>query len=283
MPYSNPNLLVSTQWLADHMNAPDVRIVDGSWYLPQAGRDAQAEYNATHIPDAHFLDIDALSDPNTNLPHMLPPPEMFASRMRKIGLGDGLRVIVYDGMGLFSAARIWWMFRAMGHQDVAVLNGGFPKWTAEGRQVTDEQPRLRERHMTARPDNTKIRNVDQVLANITSKREQILDARSAPRFFAQVPEPRAGMRGGHVPGAINLPYTDLLNEDGTMRDGEALRVIFAAKGITMNKPVTTMCGSGVTAAILALGLELAGHRQVAVYDGSWTEWGGRADLPIETS
>ncbi len=282
MPHSNSNLLVSTQWLADHMDAPDVRIVDGSWYLPQAGRNARAEYDLEHIPDSHFIDIDAISDPNTDLPHMLPPPEMFASRMRRLGLGDGLRVIVYDGAGLFSAARIWWMFRAMGHDDVAVLDGGLPKWKVEGRPVTDEPPRLRERHMTARLNHTRIRNAEQVLANISSHREQVLDARSAPRFSGTMPEPRTGVRGGHVPGAINLPYTDLLNADGTMRNVDELRAIFAAKNIAMNRPVTTMCGSGVTAAILNLGLELAGHRQVAVYDGSWSEWGARNDLPIET-
>jgi thiosulfate/3-mercaptopyruvate sulfurtransferase len=282
MPYSNPNILVSTQWLADHLGAPDVRIVDASMYMAAAGRDAKAEYAAAHIPQAHFVDIDAISDPVSPLPHMLPPTEMFASRMRKLGLGDGLRIIVYDGAGLYSAARVWWMFRTMGHDDVAVLDGGFPKWVAEGRPVTDEVPQPRDRHLTARLNHTRVRNVDQVLANITQGREQLLDARSAKRFHAQEPEPRAGLRGGHVPGAINMPYTDLLNSDGTLRSGEELSAIFAAKGVSMSKPVTVMCGSGVTAAIVNLALELIGHRQVAVYDGSWTEWGGRTELPIET-
>jgi thiosulfate/3-mercaptopyruvate sulfurtransferase len=273
--------LVSTDWLATHMTAPDVRIVDASWYLPQAGRNAREEYDQRHIEGAHFIDIDALSDPASAYPHMLPPTEMFASRMRKIGLGDGLRIIIYDGAGIYSAARVWWMFRVMGFKDIAVLDGGLPKWLAEGRPVTDEPPVLRDRHATARLDHTRLRDVTQVRGNIYSGKELLVDARSAGRFNGTEAEPRAGVRSGHVPGAVNLPFNLVLNEDGTMRAPDDLRAITKAAGIDLSKPITVMCGSGVTACVVALALEQIGHRRVAVYDGSWAEWGAQADLPIE--
>jgi thiosulfate/3-mercaptopyruvate sulfurtransferase len=283
MSYARPDALVSTEWLADHLEAPDIRIVDGSFYLPAQKRNPRAEYESQHIPGAVFFDIDEIADTTSSLPHMLPSPEKFSARVRKLGLGDGNKIVIYDTTPMTGAARVWWMFRAMGHKDVAILDGGLPKWMAEGRPVTDDPPLPRNRHFTARLDNTLVRSLEDVTELIQSKREQIVDARAAARFRGEAPEPRAGLRGGHMPGAFNLPYNELIDpRTGTMLPSEQIANRIAGSGIDPTKKVTASCGSGVTACVVALGLYLIGAPHAAVYDGSWTEWGGRDDTPIVT-
>lgn len=275
--------LVSTEWLAKELGAPDLRVVDASWYLPQQKRDAKAEYADRHIPGAVYFDIDVISDTSTSLPHMLPRPEQFARQIGDLGIGDGDRVVCYDGAGLFSAARAWWMLRVMGHTNVAVLDGGFPKWLAEGRKAESGPSRPRPRTFTPLPDRRLIRDIEQVRANLATRREQVLDARARGRFAGTEPEPRPGVRSGHIPGAANLPHNELLDaKTGTVLPHDELVVRFQAAGVELSKPVVTSCGSGVTASALALGLYLVGRRDAAVYDGSWSEWGGRADTPVET-
>ncbi|MEY4698095.1 MAG: hypothetical protein RIT14_2523 [Pseudomonadota bacterium] len=277
----DPKTLVSTDWLAAHLKDPDLRVLDASWYLPDAGRDPRAEYAAMHIPGARFFDIDEIADHRTPLPHMAPPTEKFISRMRAMGVGDGHQVVVYDGAGLFSAARVWWTFRLMGKTDVAVLDGGLPKWRAEGREIEDLPPVVKDRHMTVSRQNQLVKDVTQVAHSSKLREAEIIDARPAARFRGEAPEPRAGLRAGHIPGAKNIPYGTLLTEGGTLKPIPDLRAIFEAAGVDLTRPAITTCGSGVTAAVLSLALERIGHRNHALYDGSWAEWGMYDDLPVE--
>ncbi|MBW4975905.1 3-mercaptopyruvate sulfurtransferase [Roseovarius mucosus] len=278
----DPKTLVSTDWLAAHLKDPDLRILDGTMFMAAEGRSGRTEYEAAHIPGARFFDIDDISDARSELPHMAPPVEKFMSKLRAMGVGDGHQVVVYDAKGLFSAARVWWLFRLMGQDNIAVLDGGFPKWQAEGRAIEDMHPIIRDRHMTVRRQNQMVKDVTQVAAAAKLGDYEILDARSAARFRGEAPEPRAGLRAGHIPGSKNVPYTDLLNADMTMKDADALRAVFAATGMDMTKPVITSCGSGVTAAIINLALERIGKTDHALYDGSWTEWGAFPTLPVAT-
>ncbi|MFQ5437267.1 MAG: 3-mercaptopyruvate sulfurtransferase [Paracoccaceae bacterium] len=282
MPHSDPKTLVTTDWLARHMSSPDIRIIDASWYLPGLGRDARAEYDTAHIPGARFFDIDEIADARSELPHMAPSPEKFVSRMRAMGIGDGHQVVVYDSAGILSAPRVWWLFHLFGKTDTAVLDGGLPKWLAEGREVEDLPPVMRDRHMTVVRNAGLVRDVTQVAAASKLRTAQILDARSTGRFRGEEPEPREGLRPGHIPNSRNLPFQMLVNGDGTLKSVEDLRLVFEAAGVDMHKPVITTCGSGVTAAIISLALARLAHRNHSLYDGSWAEWGMFNDLRIET-
>ncbi|ATQ42819.1 3-mercaptopyruvate sulfurtransferase [Caulobacter mirabilis] len=274
--------IVTTAWLADHLGAPDVRIVDASWYFPQEERDARAEFELAHVPGAVFFDIDEISDETSSLPHMLPSPVKFASRVRRLGLGDGAKIVVYDQLGLRSAARVWWTFRVMGHEDVAVLDGGLPKWIAEGRPIEDGPAAPRDRHFTARYSNDLVRDLNQVKRALDGGTAQLVDARPAARFAGEAPEPREGLRGGHMPGAANVPSSALLAPDGTLKTPEQLTDLFEKAGVDLKKPIITTCGSGITAAMLSLALARVGRDRVPVYDGSWAEWGAREDTAIVT-
>ena len=282
MPLTITNPLVTTEWLAAHLDAPDVRIVDASWYLPTAQRNPKAEYDAEHIPGAMFFDIDEIADTSSPFPHMLPSPEKFSSRVRAMGIGDGTRIVVYDGAGIFSSPRVWWMFRVMGFHDVVVLDGGLKKWKAEGRPVSDERPRPSPRHFTACRNAPLVRDLTAILHNLETCAEQIIDARAGGRFRGIEAEPRPGLASGHIPGSYNLPSSQLVNADGTLKSHNELVRLFDDAGIDLKKPVVTTCGSGVSACILALGLAVIGHDQTAVYDGSWSEWGAVKGLPVES-
>ncbi len=275
--------VVSTEWLSTRLGTPGLRVVDGSWYLPGSGRDAAAEYEAAHIPGAVFFDLDASSDLRSPLPHMLPTEVDFARRMSSLGLSDADDLVIYDGSGVnLSAPRVWWTFRTFGHDSVAVLDGGMGKWRREQRPTERGIVELPPGRFTARLNRTAVRDLSQVRANIESGLEQLVDVRPAGRFAGLDPEPRPGLRGGHVPGSVNLPFTDLVQPDGTMPDQGELRRRLVNAGIDLSKPVVATCGSATTACALALSLHLTGHTQVAVYDGAWAEWGARADTPISS-
>ncbi|WP_295534166.1 3-mercaptopyruvate sulfurtransferase [uncultured Thioclava sp.] len=278
----NPKTLVSTDWLATHLNDPDLRILDGSWFLPQMGLDAKATYDAKHIPGARFFDIDEIADNRSDLPHMAPPTEKFISRMRAMGVGDGHQVVVYDQHSMLSAPRVWWLFRLMGKTDVAVLDGGLPKWEAEGHPLEDMPPMVRDRHMTVQRQSGLVKDVTQVAHASKLGDYAIIDARAHGRFIGQDAEPRPNLRKGHIPGSRNVPWESLLTPEGTMKSPEALRKVFEGAGVDLSKPAITTCGSGVSAAILALALELIGKSDWALYDGSWAEWGMYNDLKVAT-
>ena len=271
--------IVSTSWLKDHLDAPDIVILDASWYLPAMERNARQEYTQEHIPGALFLDIDEVSDQDSPLPHMMPKPHAFSSKMRRMGIGDGQTIVVYDGAGIFSAARTWWMFRAFGVQNVFVLDGGLPAWKEEGYPLTDEVPTRMERHFTAILNNDMVRSLDEVQEALDTSSHLVLDARAPERFKGLAQEPREGVRAGHMPGALNLPFGLLLNE-GKLRSEEDLRNIFKQVGVDATTPVITSCGSGVTAAVLTLALTRAGFSKNALYDGSWTEWGSSSKTEV---
>lgn len=272
--------LRSTQWLADHLDAPDIVIIDASFYLPNMGRDAEAEYLAGHVPGAIRFDVDTVKDDRNPLPHMLPQPHVFASHMRRMGIGDGNTIAIYDGHGLFAAPRVWWMFRIFGAERVFIIDGGLPKWKAEGRALEEGKPQRRPGHFTVRFDSGSVRDIDDVKSALKTGSHQIIDARSAERFAGSAPEPRTGLASGHMPGSLNVPFADLLR-DGRLKPVEELKVIFETAGIDWSRPIITSCGSGVSAAVLGLALDAVGHRNWGLYDGSWSEWGSTPDAPVE--
>ena len=283
MPYAHPEALVSTEWLAAHLADPQVRVLDSSFKQPGVTPTARQDYDAGHIPGAVFFDIDDVAAPGTSLPHMIPSAERFAAKMAERGIGNGDRVIVYDANGLSSAGRAWWMLRLFGHDNVALLDGGLPKWKAEGRPLETAAPAIPPRRFSARFDPALVRDKEAVRANITAPREQLIDARAAGRFEGTAPETWPGRRSGHIPGSRNLPF-DLVTDPQSyqLKSAEELRRLFEAAGVRLDRPIVTSCGSGVTACALAFALHLIGHPGAAVYDGSWSEWGLPGDTPVET-
>ena len=274
--------IVTTEWLAAHLADADLMVLDGSWHMPAEGRDARAEYAAGHIPGAAFFDIDAVADHATDLPHMLPAPADFATAARRLGVGPASTVVVYDTVGVFSSPRVWWSFRAMGHARVFVLDGGLPKWIAEGRPVETGWRESAHGAFKAHAAPALVADFDQVKAALAAGSAQVVDARGAARFRGETPEPRPGLAAGHMPGARSLPWNTVVTPTGELAAPQALRAAFVAAGVDLARPIITTCGSGLTASILALALARLGHTDAAVYDGSWSEWGARADAPVAT-
>jgi thiosulfate/3-mercaptopyruvate sulfurtransferase len=273
--------VVESAWLAEHLGDADLRVLDATWYLPHLRRDARQAFREAHIPGAAYFDIDAIADTRGGLPHMLPDPATFAEAVGALGVGAGDRVVVYGGRYLIASARVWWTFRAFGHERVAVLDGGLPRWREEGRPVEAGEPRPERRRFTARFRPELVATLDDLRRNLETRRAEVVDARSAGRFAGTEPEPREGLRGGHIPGSLNLPYERLFRQDGMLLSGDDLGRLFETARVDLAGPLVTTCGSGVSACVLALGLHRVGRPDVAVYDGSWTEWGGRADVPVE--
>ena len=273
--------IVSTNWLAEHIDDSSIVVLDASWHMPAAKRNAAEDYAAGHIPGAVFFDIDQVSDHTTALPHMLPQPAEFAVAARRLGVSASSTVVVYDSLGLFSAPRVWWTFRAMGHDRVFVLDGGLPRWTAEGRPIETGWQSPPHGDFKARLRPERVRDLQHVSTALADTGWQVVDARPASRFTGETPEPRAGLRSGHMPGATNLPFGALL-ADGTLAPTERLAEVFASNGIDLAKPTIATCGSGVSAAVIAIAMARVGHGDVAIYDGSWSEWGARAETAVVT-
>jgi thiosulfate/3-mercaptopyruvate sulfurtransferase len=278
----HPEALVSTEWLAAHLADPAVTLLDASFKLPGVTPTAAEDYARAHIPGAVYFDVDAVADHANPLPHMLPQPDAFARIVEQLGVGDGKKIVIYDAAGI-AATRAWWMLRAMGHPDVAVLDGGLRKWRAEDRPVTDAPPQPAPHRFTPRFDQGLVRDRAQLLANLTGRREQVVDARSPPRFAGSAPEPRPGLRAGHIPGALNLPWEELSDpKTGAMLPPDALDARLRRAGLAPDRPIVASCGSGVSACVIAFALHLAGWPEAAVYDGSWSEWGMPGETPVAT-
>lgn len=271
----------STDWLAEHQRDPNLVVIDGSWHLPNSGRDARAEFLEAHIPGAVFFDIDSIADTANPLPHMLPSPDRFAAAVSALGIDDRQKIVIYDSVGLSSAPRVWWTFKTMGAVDAVILEGGLPKWLAENRPLERGEVERPLRRFEARFNSDAVRNLDEIRDGLAARTLQVVDARSLARFLGEAPEPRSGVKPGRMPGSANLPFPDLV-DNGTLKDPASIREAFAAAGVDLAKPIATSCGSGVTAAILTLALETIGIDKSGLYDGSWSEWGSRDDTEIAT-